>query len=210
MKGFNVKKAVFFFLLLLIGFDFQISANITEIREEIFHKQIEYFHGGCCKNPKRRHRKLSLIQLDDGSIWKVHTEDLKKMVKWKKKHLIIVKPYHHCLYPDFIVAYKYVLQNISLNEVIGVYFHSFPKNEQEDLCVEDIDYNLGVITLSDKSCWEVNVENHTYFFSWQKGDRLIIGVNNRWREEAYPQILINADRNLYHQPFLPAIYKLTQ
>lgn len=199
------------FFLLFTGLNFQISADETnEATEEVIVRNRSLDFHGYIRHPKRRHRKLSLIQLDDGSIWRVLGEDCKKMVKWKKKHLVAIIPTYSWLYPDFMIAYKYVLQNLTLNEVINVYFSTFSKDETFYLSIEEIDYNLGTIRLNDKSCWEVNVENNSHFFSWQNGDRLMIGVNHLWLQEQYPQILINADRNLYKQPFLPAIYKPIQ
>jgi hypothetical protein len=60
-----------------------------------------------------------------------------------------------------------------------------------------------LVQLSDNSVWQVGSDG-MLDEPWEVGQRVIVGVNNKWRTGTYPHILINAD--IARKPYKIASY----
>ena len=102
--------------------------------------------------------------------------------------IIFIKPRSSCF-----SRYNYVLYNFTSGEAVEAAFISMPRtyhyNKQQ---ITKIDYYNGYIYLNDpnNTVWQVALSDNSYK-SWQVGDFIIVGVNNNWRINSYPHILIN-------------------
>lgn len=126
------------------------------------------------------------IQLHDGSLWYVHPYQKNRVRYWVQSENIFIKPNAACF-----SMYKYVLQNRDTQEVIEVNYlgdQAFPGMYTH--WIVEIDFFNKKVYLNDNTVWQIRSSEYA-FNKWRVQDRLIIGVNNRWRHAAYPHILIN-------------------
>lgn len=138
------------------------------------------------------------IQLQDASKWEVERSGRQKVLYWVQKDDIFIKPNVH-----WFSSYRYVLHNRTVNQTVEVNLVSppLPMGALTFRIVNIHPYDRLVL-LSDHTIWKVGPESH--FSYWQIGQRVMVGVNNKWRTEAYPQIFINVD--LAHEPYCQAAF----
>lgn len=149
-----------------------------------------------------RHKK-NLIQLNDSSIWYILEEDRHVIKDWKKSHELFIKPAYSCFWPEFLMTYNYVLQNLTENAVVAVYLNQI---ENHALSIETIDIVTHSILLNDKTVWKIDEQSN--ISDWKIEQRILVGVNNRWYVTEYPQILINGD--LIGYPYVCATFLRNQ
>ncbi len=128
-----------------------------------------------------------IIQLKDASKWEVKYRGRQKVLGWASDDEIFIKPCASCF-----SSYRYVLYNRTLNQAIEANLKSGPLPMGAlTLKVRNIDPYHRLILLNDNTIWRL--ESDFDLAHWQLGQRVIVGLNNKWRTEPYPQILINVE-----------------
>jgi hypothetical protein len=141
------------------------------------------------------------IQLHDGSLWYVHPNQRNIIKNWVQTDKLFIKPN-----VAWFSSYSYVLQNRTIEDrnqrIVEVSLLEPPvMNGDYTRWVIDVDYHNHLVYLNDDTVWYIN-PNDSSFNKWQIGQRLVIGVNNRWRTSEFPHILINA--GIYRAPYCEA------
>lgn len=140
------------------------------------------------------------IQLDDASRWSIHSYYREMVRYWTQSDVVFIKPKS-----SWFSMYSYVLQNRSRNQLAEVNFTNFEHyapGVANARWVFKIDPYKKQIELNDKSVWQVNTSDYTIFPKYNIGHRVIVGVNNYWKMNQHPHILINA--SLYNTPYVEA------
>lgn len=127
-------------------------------------------------------------KLQDGSVWHVHPYYRSIIKSWAQDQVIFIKPDASCF-----SMYRYVLHNRATNEIAKVNYVEAqdPLYMATVYLVSGIDSSRNIVYLNDGTAFQMNPYNSS-FKKWWIGDRIIVGVNNKWREAAYPHVLINA------------------
>lgn len=176
------------------------NAHISRLHQDCYHRMVgssENGTVGCLSNPNDPHEEARLA-----TAWSVHPDHLDVVNHWRQKHEIFVKPayvtFPASLLPVSMIKYNYVLYNRTINEVAKVKLKEILEME---LFIEGIDVYQGFVLLSDSTDWKINPKD-TKIKEWHAGQRIIVGVNNKWCEAEYPHILINLDQP--YQPYVEA------
>jgi hypothetical protein len=143
-----------------------------------------------------------IVQLHDGSTWYVYYADHQKVRGWVQSDNIFIKRTASYCFP---VYYKYIFHNRTLKQIahvklkdpITINAFNSPLGVNIFYIVK-IDIHNRLIQLNDHTIWFVDPKNNN-FTQWKVGERILVGVNNKWRTETLPLILINADRD--DQPY---------
>lgn len=138
-----------------------------------------------------------VVQLFDASKWDIHPTGAKKVLYWTKSDAIFIKPS-----VSWSSQRKYVLYNLSKNQAVEANLLASPLPlGEKTYTIIDIHPTESLILLSDQTVWKVKSD---YFSNWLIGQRVLVGVNNHWRDATFPHILINVD--LYGNPYRQANY----
>lgn len=127
-------------------------------------------------------------KLQDGTVWHVHPYYRSIIKSWAQDQVIFIKPDAACF-----SSYRYVLYNRATNEIVKVNYIEAqdPFYMSTVYLVSGVDSIRNIVYLNDGTTFYMNPKNGS-FKKWWIGDRIIVGVNNKWRETSYPHILINA------------------
>lgn len=137
------------------------------------------------------------IQLCDGSLWYVNPSHRDLIRSWISTDPLFIKPIATCW-----SFYSYVLQNRETKQIVEVTLLKPPlDNGTATRWITYINPIDRVVYLNDNTMWKVS-PNDRSFPKWMIGHRLIVGVNNKWRESKYPHILINT--GIYKAPYAEA------
>lgn len=127
------------------------------------------------------------IQLHDASKWDIQRSGRAKVLYWVVSDDIFIKPNTACC-----SLYKYVLHNRTTNQAVEANLKTPPlPMGANTFRIINIQPYERLVLLSDNTVWQVGPDAD--FSSWQIGQRLLVGVNNKWRTATYPHILINVD-----------------
>lgn len=171
MKWKNIVATVLMFFVVTNGW------SINEI-------QPKAFNGLVCLSINGE-----VIGLQDGSKWRVKSEDRKKVMMWVQSDTIFIKPLYSCL-PQIVRSSNFIIHNRTINETVTAKLMIPSAIEDLSLyivCSAKI-HSVDCVILSDKSVWRISMSDH--FFSPREGNLVILGVNNHWRTADYPHILI--------------------
>lgn len=138
------------------------------------------------------------LQLYDGSKWSIQSNGRKKVLYWRKSQEIFIKPN-----VSWFSFYKYVLYNRTTNEAVeaNLLSHPLPQGEKVFAIVEIRPYERQFL-LNNHTVWQLSPNANME--RWFVGQRVFIGVNNKWRTVEFPHILINADRS--DNPYVEASF----
>lgn len=129
------------------------------------------------------------VELNDGSIWYVRPGYRSTVLGWAANDPIFIKP-NAAWFSSY--AYRYVMQNMTTGEVAEVSLHATPLfSGPYTHWITGIDYQNGIVYLNDGTVWPIGINDLSILNSWFVNDRIIVGVNNKWRFDLYPHILIN-------------------
>lgn len=149
------------------------------------------------------------LQLKDGSMWEVTPHKREMIMQWRKSERLFIKPAYTVFLPSKFMTYKYVLYNEKRNEFAEVKLikESVPMDGGAFI-INSIEPYQQIIQLNDGTFWQINL-TESEFDKWEIGHRVFVGVNNNWRTEKYPYILINMDIHrvpLEKAEYCPAIF----
>lgn len=137
------------------------------------------------------------IQLHDASRWYVHPYNRNAVKEWDLGDLLFIKPNASCF-----SSYAYVIQNRRTQQVVEVNLLHAPNDAvSSNFIIAGIDRENRLAYLNDGSVWKINPKDVS-FRLWQVGQRVLVGLNNYWRTNAYPHIIINA--SIYKAPYCEA------
>ncbi len=134
-------------------------------------------HEGAFHNPPVVSAMGDHVWLEDGSCWEVQYKDRKNTLDWFTGDLITVTPNH-----DWFSSFRYRLNNketgvsvrVNLKEV--VFGNGFYTPRQ----IVSIDTSNREVCLDDGSIWYVTWWDRGELKRWNKGEFVVIGVNDSW------------------------------
>ncbi|HEY4832719.1 MAG TPA: hypothetical protein VIH61_09205, partial [Waddliaceae bacterium] len=133
------------------------------------------------------------VELEDGSIWTVSSNDRYKTLDWMTGDVIIVLPNN-----SLFSSYYYCLVNLNtgatakVNLTLGPIFNGIFTH-----WIVAINYAYREICLEDGSVWKISSLNDSILYKWLPNDTVIIGVNSGWLSCINPNMLINVNINNY-------------
>lgn len=156
-----------------------------------------------------------LLEMEDGSLWRIHSYDLEKTRAWASPEVSSLKerrkeqrlggereeaPSHPLIITQnsrWFTSYPYRIVNKNTGESVEATLYLGPKRGSEwALSISSLDLSRGEIILNNLSCWEVALSDSYAFEEWSLGDSIIIGENSGW-DGSYEAILINADKKQF-------------
>lgn len=140
-----------------------------------------------------------VVQLHDASKWQIEKSGRQKVLYWVQSDDIFIKP---CT--AWFSWNKFVLHNRTTNQAVEATLVNPPlPMGAYTFRIVNIEPYQRLVLLSDNTVWQVSPKDAT-FSKWKIGQRLLVGVNNRWRTEPFPHILINVD--IDGEPFSEVIF----
>lgn len=127
-------------------------------------------------------RKGDIIQLNDGSSWKVRHRDQKDVRRWSQEDLIVIET------GQYFTWSVYKLVNYSRHESCDVELIAPVRNGFLSHWITEINPFDGYLRLQDGSIWRMNASE---LMSWNVNDEVIIGLSKDLFSNHYTYILIN-------------------
>jgi hypothetical protein len=130
------------------------------------------------------------LEMDDGSVWKINPSDKEKAFEWRSNDPITITQTNR-----WFSNYKYQIINQTNNSTIEVnLFLGIYKSGPFYRYITSINYQEGIIFLSDYTHWEISYLDRSLLNKWIVGDAIIIGVNTGWDSKC-EGLLINTNEN---------------
>lgn len=132
------------------------------------------------------------LVLEDGSGWLVCECDSQKTLDWVSTDTILVT-----LAPWYS-WYDYVLINCRSGARVRVTFEETPTYlNAYTFWIKKIDHGDGRILLNDGTLWVTAPFSYSTMKSWQVGQKIIIGINDRLFSRSYANFIVNEDAKEY-------------
>lgn len=148
-------------------------------------------HSGAFQHPYKVAFDGSSVELADGSIWSVSSDDRWATLNWLLGDSIIILPNH-----SLFSSYQYRLVNINTGANVKVNLTLGPiYNGVYTHWIVGIDQLFGEIALEDGSLWKMSSWDSSITNKWFLNDTVIIGINDGWLSTTNPNILINVNTN---------------
>jgi hypothetical protein len=139
-----------------------------------------------------------VVQLHDASKWQIARSGRQQVLYWVQSDDIFIKP---CI--SWFSSNRYVLHNRTTNQAVEAQLINPPlPMGAYTFRIVNIQPYERLVLLSDNTVWQVGPDSN--FSQWKIGQRLLVGVNNKWRTATYPHILINVD--MPYEPYSQAIF----
>lgn len=133
------------------------------------------------------------VELEDGSIWKVCSNDTYKTLNWLTSDMIIIVPND-----SIFSSHDYKLINLNTGAKVKVNLYLGPiYNGAYTHWIVAIDYLYREIYLEDGSIWKMSSFDQSIVNKWLPNDTVIIGINDGLFSGTNPNILINVNMNNY-------------
>lgn len=150
-------------------------------------------HEGAFHFPKAVSYFGDTVELEDGSIWSVCSNDAYKTMNWLTSDLIIIVPND-----SIFSSHDYKLININTGAKVKVNLYLGPiYNGAYTHWIVAIDYLYREIYLEDGSIWKMSSFDQSIVNQWIPNDTVIIGINDGLFSGSNPNILINVNMNNY-------------
>lgn len=133
------------------------------------------------------------VELEDGSIWTVTSDDAYKTLNWLVSDLVVITPNH-----NWLSSYMFRITNqntgvsIRCNLTLGPIYNGLYTH-----WVVAINYLTSEVCLEDGSIWKISGFDSSVFNKWLLNDTIIIGVNDGFLSGSKPNILINVNTLSY-------------
>lgn len=148
-------------------------------------------HEGAMHHPIAVSFKGDNVELEDGSIWKVSSNDRHMTLDWMTGDIIIIVPNH-----TWFSSYDYRLVNLNTGANVKVNLSLGPiYNGIYTHWILAIDYNKREVYLEDGSVWKMSWWDSSIVDQWLPNDTVIIGINDGWFSGGNPNMLINVNMN---------------
>ena len=146
-----------------------------------------------------------IVQLEDGSIWRVADEDAPSVCSWLASDAIQISPNY-----SWWSSYPFRMQNIDTGCCVQVGLKMGPFYDSIfTRWIVSVNHSTQELWLNDGSHWKVSGLDKSIFQKWLRDDPIVVGSNDDWLSYKMPNILINV--NLYHPEkadlsFVRAVY----
>ena len=155
----------------------------------------EYYttHQGAFHHPIAISLLGETVELEDGSLWTVSSNDRYKTLDWMTGDVIIILP-NSSLFSSFY----YCLVNLNtgakvkVNLTLGPIFNGIFSH-----WIVAINYSYREVCLEDGSVWKISTLDDSVLYKWLPNDTVIIGINSGWLSSINPNMLINVNMNNY-------------
>ncbi len=139
------------------------------------------------------------IELEDKSIWQVHSWDASKVKSWQSHQIIVVAPNKNIFTKG---SYPFKFVNLDTKQTVKVKMKLTPvlNDPNQDIYVhwiEDINYYNGIIRLEDGSVWNIKPSDISMMRHFARYNIVIVGTNDGWFRGSYSNILICVRNNAY-------------
>ncbi|QLH35456.1 MAG: hypothetical protein HWD61_04285 [Parachlamydiaceae bacterium] len=139
------------------------------------------------------------VELEDQSIWQVHSWDASKVKKWKSFHTIVIAPNKNIFTKG---SYPYKLINLDTGHIAKAYMKFTPVFNDPNIdiyvhWIDEIDYFNRLIRLDDGSVWSIAWADGNVMKHFDRYNIVIIGTNDGWYKGSYPNILICVKNSAY-------------
>ncbi len=134
-----------------------------------------------------------VVELNDGSLWKVKPKDAPITLTWYDTDCIVIRPNK-----SILSSYTYKVwncttgQKVRANLLEGPYYDGF-----YTLWITGVDYFYNKVYLNDGSIWDMSSWDSDTVVFWFVGDTVIAGVNTDWLSKHNPYMLINVNVNTW-------------
>ncbi|ADI38236.1 hypothetical protein [Waddlia chondrophila] len=148
-------------------------------------------HEGATHHPIAVSLMGDTVQLEDGSIWIVSSEDRYQTFDWMTGDTIVIVPNH-----TWFSSYNYCLVNLNTGAKVKVNLSLGPiYNGIYTHWILAIDYSNREVYLEDGSVWKMSWWDSSIVNQWLPNDTVIIGINDGWFSGSNPNMLINVNMN---------------
>lgn len=141
------------------------------------------------------HFNDAVVEIQDGSHWKVAYEDRAQLMSWRLQDAIVITRNHRSA-----SEYAYYLTNQSNGSYVRVNLIKGPTvNGAYTLLIEGMNVNSPQsrsINLTNTTCWAIDPDDSYKIGNWQVNDPVIIGRNDSWFA-SYPSLLIDVSTNIW-------------
>lgn len=132
----------------------------------------------------------NILELEDGSQWKVSDEDFKEVASWEDHQMVEISPNR------LSSSYEYYITNKATDSYIQVSLLKAPlRGSPYAITITGMNYRHSFF-LSNGTSWEIASSDLYLARNWYVNDLVIIGVNNEWFS-SYTHILINIHTNTF-------------
>ena len=168
-----------------------VAGMITDGRTAHGVHQYVYYttHDGAYHKPISISPVGNTVELEDGSIWNIHSRDSQKTLNWLATDILVVTP-NHCWFSiyDFRLVNQNTGASVRANLSLGPIYNGLQTH-----WIVGIDYNNRVIVLEDGSVWNMSYFDDAVVKKWLMNDIVIIGINDGWFAGNKRNILINVN-----------------
>ena len=148
-------------------------------------------HNGAFHHPYLVAWDGSSVELADGSIWSVSSDDRWATLNWLTGDIIVIIPNH-----NLFSVYEYKLVNINTGVNVKVNLSLGPiYNGVYTHWIVAVDQLFGDVVLEDGSRWKMSSWDSSITSKWFLNDTIIIGINDGWLSSSNPNMLINVNTN---------------
>lgn len=133
------------------------------------------------------HGAFPKLELEDGSVWEVASQDIEKLFSWYPNDSVVIIPVLSWKYP-----YDYRLLNQNNLSFVHVSLKAVPlKANKKCYKLRGMDLGSGMIYLDNSSSLQVNALDVAILEGWELNDPILIGGNtsNDWQD--FSRLLIN-------------------
>lgn len=134
------------------------------------------------------------IELEDGSKWKIDTDDIEDTYPWRMGDTVILSPNF-----KWFSSYYYKIKNLTTHRETEIKVNPY-KGPVEfgpySHWIVSIDRQNRQLFLENGTSWEIAKCNSDIFDQWAINDTIILGVSNSWCS-SYDSILINVNMNIF-------------
>ncbi|MEN9654971.1 MAG: hypothetical protein RL235_1083 [Chlamydiota bacterium] len=130
------------------------------------------------------------VEIEDGSVWKVHPYDNYKVVQWKSNDPLVVTQNH-----AWFSKYDYRLINNNTGATIEANLHLGPIQQGPyTKYIVSIDDLRNEVMLSDSTHWLISKKDRKRLKNWAIHDAVIVGTNSG-SDGSSEALLINVNMN---------------
>lgn len=137
--------------------------------------------------------KGGMIEIEDGSMWKVSPHDSYKVQGWLPGDELYITQN-----TSWFSIYDYRLHNRMTGSSVETNLSLGPLlNNPYTHWITDINLSQNLVLLEDGSSWEVYSGDALLLKKWLATDVVVVGVNQGWCSSTRPCLLINVNMNQY-------------
>lgn len=184
-----------------------ICASMDDEEEEtsndfsLFPTYYETSHPAAYHHPMNVSVDGSNVELEDQSIWQVHSWDIDKLKSWEPQHRVLIAPNKN-IFTKWSYPYKLINLDKSCGNIVKAKMKFTPvlNDPNVDMFVhwiEDIDYYNRLLRLEDGSVWKVFWNDQNMMRHFTRYNIVMVGTNDGWYRGSCPNILICVKNQLY-------------